>query len=230
MIFKTLLSNFLALFFPDLCVVCREPLLEGETFLCLHCALKLPKTAYRSYVNNLSFDRFLGKIPLEKVNSYLYYSKGGIGQKLVADIKYKGNVSLGKWMGECMAKDVLSSGFFDGIDFIVPVPLHPKRLKQRGYNQSEIIAEGISFVTDIPLDTKNLFRKKATATQTKRGIYERWRNTLDIFDLHDRELFAGKHILIIDDVLTTGSTLEAAAHCILESKGSKVSILTLAVA
>jgi ComF family protein len=129
-----------------------------------------------------------------------------------------------------MAKDILSPGFFDGIDFIVPVPLHPKRLKQRGYNQSEIIAEGISSVTDIPLEAKNIFRVKATATQTKKGIYERWQNTLDVFDLHDRELFGGKHILIIDDVLTTGSTLEAAAHCILASEGAKVSILTLAIA
>jgi ComF family protein len=228
--FKTLLSGFINLFFPDLCVVCREPLLEGEAFLCLHCALKLPKTAYLSHVNNLSSDRFLGKIPLEKVYSYLYYNKGGIGQKLVADIKYRGNVSLGKWMGEYLAKDIQASGFFADIDFLVPVPLHSKRLKQRGYNQSEIIAMGISSLTHIPLETKNLFRKKATATQTKKGIYERWRNTLDIFDVHDSEMFDGKHILIIDDVLTTGSTLEAVAHCILESKGSKVSILTLAIA
>jgi ComF family protein len=225
-----LLTSFLSLFYPNLCVICREPLIEGEEFFCMSCLLNLPKTNFHLSRDNSAFDRFLGKISLERATSYLYYSKGGMGQKLIANIKYQGNIYLGKWIGRYLAKDLLASGFFEGIDYLIPVPLHRKKLKKRGFNQSEIIAQGISSVTHIPLETKNLYRVKANITQTRKSVYERWQNTTGIFRIKDKQLFTGKHVLLIDDVLTTGSTLDACAICLLDTPNIRISLLTITIA
>jgi ComF family protein len=229
-ILTTLTKSFLSLFYPKLCVTCGEPLVEGEGFFCLHCFLNLPKTNYHLTQDNLALDRFLGKVPVEKAASFLYYNKAGMGQKLVAEIKYRGNIYLGKWFGQYMAKDFQRSGFFEGIDYLVPVPLHPQKYKKRGFNQSEIIAQGITDITHTPLETRNLYRTKANVSQTRKGVYDRWLNTAGNFKIKDKQLFAGKHVLLIDDVLTTGSTLEACIICLLETSDIKISLLTIAIA
>jgi ComF family protein len=226
---QNLWNSFLSLFYPALCTICREPLMEGEEFFCLSCFLHLPKTRYLSHTSNPAVDRFRGKIPLERANAYLYYSKGGKGQKLIAAIKYQGNIRLGRKIGADLAREFSASGFFDGIDYLVPVPLHDKKRKKRGFNQSEIIAQGISSITGIPLETKNLYRAKVNVTQTKKTIYERWKNTAGIFQLKDKQLFIKKHILLIDDVLTTGATLEACAIRLLDTPDIQISILTIAI-
>ncbi|MDR2692006.1 MAG: ComF family protein, partial [Dysgonamonadaceae bacterium] len=212
-----------------LCVTCGEPLVAGENYFCLECFLKLPKTNYHLIPDNRTTDRFAGKIPVAKGASYLYYSKGGISQKLIAEIKYRDNRNLGEWMGVLLAKDWLPGGFFHGIDCLVPVPLHPSKEKKRGFNQSEMIASGISQITGIRIDTKNIIRKKANETQTKKGRFERWKNTKDLFEAKNIDFFNSKHVLIIDDVLTTGSTLEAVARSILKATNVKISLLSLAI-
>jgi ComF family protein len=191
--------------------------------------LKLPRTNYHLTPENHTVERLAGKISLEKASSYFYYNKGGVAQKLVAEIKYKGNWNLGEWIGCYLAKDMISSGFFQGIDYLVPVPLHRSKEKKRGFNQAEKIALGIAQVTKIPLETTNIFRIKANTSQTTKGIFNRWKNTRNLFHLKDSELFNKKHILLIDDVLTTGSTLEAVAQGLLKSPEVKISILTLAI-
>ena len=226
---KTLLANFISLIYPELCVVCGEPLIENEKFFCFACYLKLPRTNYHLIPENQAIERLSGKISLEKASSYFYYSKGGIAQKLVAEIKYRGNSNLGEWIGAYIAKDMVSSGFFQGIDYLVPVPLHRSKEKKRGFNQAEKIAEGIAQVTKIPLEINNVFREKANTSQTRKGIFDRWKNTLNLFNLKNPELFEEKHILLIDDVLTTGSTMEALAHSLMKSQGVKISILTLTI-
>jgi len=226
---KTLLANFISLIYPELCVICGEPLIENEKFFCFACYLKLPRTNYHLIPVNQAIERLAGKISLEKASSYFYYSKGGIAQKLVAEIKYRGNSNLGEWIGAYIAKDMISSEFFQGIDYLVPVPLHRSKEKKRGFNQAEKIAEGIAQVTKIPLEINNVFREKANTSQTRKGVFDRWKNTLNLFNLKNPELFKEKHILLIDDVLTTGSTMEALAQSLMKSQGVKISILTLAI-
>jgi ComF family protein len=204
--------------------------MTGENYFCLECFLKLPKTNYHLNPDNRATDRFAGKIPVVKGASYLYYNKEGIGQKIIAEIKYKDNSSLGEWMGDMLAKDWFPSGFFSDIDYLVPVPLHPSKKRKRGFNQAEMIALGISYIAGIQVDNKNVFRKKANTTQTKKSLFERWKNTKDLFEVKNLDFFKDKHVLIVDDVLTTGSTLEAVAQCILKAKGVKISFLSLAIA
>ena len=226
---KTLLANFASLVYPELCIICGEPLIENEKFFCYACFLKLPKTNYHLIPENQAIERFAGKVSLIKASSFFYYSKGGIAQKLIAEIKYKGNSNLGEWIGTYIAKDMISSDFFQGIDYLVPVPLHRSKEKKRGFNQAEIIAKGIAQITKIPLNKSNVFREKSNTSQTRKGVFDRWKNTQNLFQAKDYELFKEKHILIIDDVLTTGSTIEALAQSLLKSPEVKISILTLAI-
>jgi ComF family protein len=223
-------KSFFSIFYPSLCSGCSEVLIENENFLCLKCLLELPKTNYHLIENNPAYDRFAGKIPVQKASSYLYYNKNGLAQKLIVAFKYHRNIYLGEWISSYLTEDMLPSGFFEGIDFIVPVPLHKKKRKQRGFNQSEILGKGISAITGISMETKNLYREKANVSQTRKGIFERWKNTQGIFNIRNAGLFEDKHILLVDDVLTTGATLEACAQALLKCKNIKISILTLAIA
>ena len=171
-----------------------------------------------------------GKFPLAKATSYLYYNKDGLGEKLTVSLKYRGNIYVGKWIAAYLSTELIKSDFFDSIDVIIPVPLHPGKYKSRGFNQAEIIAEKISEITKIPINTTLLYREKANISQTTKNAYERWVNTLKIFNIKDTETLKGKHILLIDDVLTTGATIEACARALLKTDNVQVSIFTLAIA
>ncbi|MDR1372442.1 MAG: ComF family protein [Dysgonamonadaceae bacterium] len=227
---NSLFNNIISLFYPKVCAVCKERLMGKEEFLCLHCFSDLPKTNYHLIASNPAAERFYGKIPIQKACAYLYYNKGGMAQKIVEEIKYHGNRKLGICCGGMIAKDLIDSTFFSEIDLLVPVPLHPGKKKKRGFNQTEIIAKGISEITKIPVDTRNIRRTRANESQTTKNIFERYRNTVNLFELTDSHAMENKHILLIDDVLTSGSTLEAVARAVLHVKGLKVSILTLALA
>lgn len=221
---------FLSLFFPRCCIVCGNPLAKGEVYLCAHCNMNLPRTDLHKQKDNAVEQLFWGKIPLERATAFFYYRKGSNYRQILHRLKYRGEKEIGEVMGRCMATELLPYDFFSDIDVIIPVPLHPKKQRARGYNQSEWIARGISGISGISVDTTSVSREKNTATQTRKTVFERWENVNQTFTLHLPERFAHKHLLIIDDVLTTGATTVACASAFEGVEGVRISVLTLAVA
>lgn len=227
---KDWLGSFLTLLFPRCCVVCGGPLAKGEECICTMCNIDLPRTNYHLQKDNPVERLFWGKIPLERATSFFFYRKGSDFRQILHQLKYGGQKSIGAIMGRYMAAELMESGFFEGIDMIVPVPLHKKKEQIRGYNQSEWIARGIVAVTGLPVNKEFVIRRKNTETQTHKSVFQRWENVEGTFELHHPESLVGKHILIVDDVLTTGSTTVACASCLTGVEGIRISILTLAVA
>ena len=227
---KNPFADLLNLIYPNLCFVCGETLMKNESHVCLACLNNLPRTNYHLTPDNPVEKRFWGKVPIFRGTSFFFFQKGSPFQKLLHELKYKGNKEIGEIMGKYAAVELLNSPDFCSVDFIIPIPLHPNKLAKRGYNQSEWIGKGLSRILDKPQDTNTLKRIKDTATQTKKSVFERFENTAGIFELTDTKHLEGKHLLLIDDVLTTGSTLEAAINTLLRIPNIKISIFTLAVA
>lgn len=227
---KTYFLSFIHLFFPRQCVVCGASLQEGEEGICLKCNMDMPRTNFHTTEDNPVERMFWGKMPLERATSYFYYHKGSDFRRILHQLKYGGRKDIGVVMGRFVAAELTATDFFHDIDVIVPVPLHPRKQKMRGYNQSECIAYGVAAVTGVPIDTASVVRSKHTDTQTRKSAYERWENVDNIFYLRRPESFRGKHVLIVDDVLTTGATTTACADAFRVVEGVRVSVLTLAVA
>lgn len=230
LLIKDWLYSFISLLFPRCCVVCGRPLAKGEECICAMCNINLPRTNYHLQKDNQVEQLFWGKIPLERATSFFFYRKGSDFRQILHQLKYGGQKEIGAIMGRYMASELSASGFFEGIDVIVPVPLHKRKQRIRGYNQSEWIARGISVVTGIRVDTEVIVRRKHTETQTRKSTFERWENVDGIFELHHAESLKGKHLLVVDDVLTTGATTVACASRLMEIEGVRISVLTLAVA
>jgi len=227
---KVFFGELLNLFYPNLCMVCSENLVRGEQHLCLRCIGALPRTDFHHQRDNAVEKRFWGKVDVFRASSFFYFHKGSPFQKLIHALKYRGNRELGETLGKYAAADLLEDADFCSVDVVIPVPLHPNKERKRGYNQSEYIARGVAAIFNKPLSTDNLFRAIENPTQTKKTVYERFLNTEGIFALKNPGAFENRHVLIVDDVLTTGSTLEACACAFKNVKGVKVSLFTLAVA
>jgi ComF family protein len=218
------------LVFPDVCIACGEKLRIQENYLCLKCLHDLPRTRFHLVRNNKAEQMFWGKIPVEKAVSFFYYRKGSRFQKIIHHIKYKGLKEAGLELGRQFGFELAESKRFVSVDLLIPVPLHPQKRKKRGFNQSEWIARGLSLALNKPVSTGNVQRTLFTESQTMKTRYERWQNVAHIFKVQDPEPFMDKHILLVDDVLTTGATLEACALALVEIPGIKISIATLGFA
>ena len=228
---NTWFHSFWSLLFPRCCVVCGSPLSRGEECLCTCCNINLPRTGFHLRKDNPVECLFWGRIPgLKRASSFLFYRKGSDFRRILHLLKYGGYKEVGEVMGSYMSAELSSGEFFDGVDMIIPVPLHRKKQKLRGYNQSEWIARGIASVTGIPLCAECMIREKNTETQTRKSTFERWENVEGIFRLCDTVHFEGKHVLLVDDVLTTGATTVACASAFAGVSGIRISVLTLAVA
>lgn len=224
-----MLNDFFNLIFPKICFACNGVLLKQEEVICTSCQFSLPKTNYHLDEDNPLTKIFWGRVDVKNVAAYYYFKKGGRVQNLLHQLKYKGAKQVGECIGELYGFDLQKSNWIETVDYIIPVPLHSKKLKKRGYNQSEYFARGLSKSTNKSLETTILYRKKHSETQTKKSRFNRWENVSEIFDVKNTEKLEGKHILLVDDVITTGATLEASVKVLLKVN-CRVSIVTIASA
>lgn len=223
-----LLKDLFHLFYPKLCVVCEDNLVANETTICTLCRHDLPLTNFTDYRENKVTQTFYGRILIEKAFSLLFYRKKGSTQKLIHDLKYKGNEEIGIFFGDWLGEILKENNEFKNIDYIIPVPLHPKKLKERGYNQVTKFGRTLSKHLEVEYLEDYLIRISSTKTQTFKARLERFNNIETKFLLTNPSFFDNKSILLIDDVITTGATLEACAKEFLKSKNCTVSILTMA--
>ena len=227
---RNIFQNLISLFYPEICPACGNLLHTDEKTVCLSCHFLLPKTGYETMADNPVARMFWGRTHLHAVSACYFFAKQGRVQHLIHELKYKRNREAGLFLGREMAVEIAKAPLFAGIDFIVPVPLHPKKIKLRGYNQSEVLAQGMNELLKVIVSTDNLVRAVATSTQTKKSREARWKNVKDIFVLRQPDRFVGKHILLIDDVITTGSTIEACVHALEKADGIKITVASAAFA
>ena len=221
-------ARLLDLISPRLCVVCGSRLAVTEETLCSKCYLHLPRTDFgHDLYENVMAKLFWGQMAIEKATALFYYEPHAETAQILYEMKYKNHPEIGVVMGRMMAKELMRSGLFEGIDAIVPVPLARKRERQRGYNQSLELARGVSEVTGLPIANKVVRRTKFVGSQTQRGRWERNENVEDVFELVDSDSISGKHLLLIDDVVTTGATIIACAQEMRKASNVKFSVLAL---
>ncbi|WP_324674018.1 ComF family protein [Hymenobacter sp. GOD-10R] len=232
MLLRRALSDFVGLIFPQVCLACEEPLARGEEHLCTLCRAQLPYTDYHKLPanDNPLARRFWGKLPMRHALSYVRFLRRGRVQHLLHQLKYQGQrdigIMLGRWYGAELTECSLAADF----DLIVPVPLHPRKLAKRGYNQSDTFAEGLSLGMTVPWSATALCRTEHTDSQTRKNRTERWQNVAEVFEVAEPLSVLGKRILVVDDVLTTGATLEACAAALLAAGAAEVSVATIACA
>lgn len=225
-----LLDSFLSLFYPRLCLACGQGLPAGKSVICVTCQYHLPKTKFHLENENPFAEHFWGRVNIESCGALYHFSKGGKTQQLIHNLKYKGKKEIGIQLGKLYGRQLKESAYFKEIDCIVPVPLHPRKEFKRGFNQSDQFAIGLSQSMEIPWYKKALKRTGETDTQTQKSRMERFENVSQAFDVRNPKLLTGKHVLIVDDVMTTGATLEACATKVLQLEEVKVSFATIAIA
>lgn len=222
-----ILGDIAAFMFPNRCHVCDQLISNTEKFVCKNCLNALPRTLYHRMAFNPMEQRFAGSIKYERATAAFLYSQKSEIATIIHDFKYRGYYDLATYMGRLIASELYTSGFFSDIDLLTPIPIHFTKRIRRGYNQTEYLAKGISQITNIPVST-NLIASRHHKSQTAKDLYQRWINTKDTFAVKHTSQFTGKHILIIDDVCTTGATIIAAAEALSQVPNIKISILTLA--
>ncbi len=227
---KNIFRSTLHLFYPHICTGCGSDLLEEDHLLCVKCIHHLPHTNFAALANNPVEKYFWGRITLQAAYSQFYFSKEFLVQQLIHQLKYKGDTGIGAYLGEIMGKTLLEAKRFHSIDALIPLPLYADKEHKRGYNQAAIICDGISSVINKPVLNGAVTRRYATETQTRKQRTERWENVKESFIVYNERELAGKHLLLVDDVVTTGATLEACGNVLLTVPGVKLSIATLAYA
>ena len=218
-----MLRDFISLIFPNTCLNCRQSLLSEEKYLCTSCKIDLPLTNDHLNPQNELFQKFAFEPKIKSASAFLYLQKGGVSQKLLYEIKYRGKsdlaTSLGNWYGEII--EALS------VDFILPVPLHKSKLKKRGFNQSEKIAEGLNLFLQSEIKINLIQRIKITGTQTRKSKIDRWKNMINVFSETFEDL-EGKSVLVVDDVITTGATIGMLCQRLSEANVAAIHLLSIA--
>ena len=221
-------DDVISLLLPRICHGCGNQLLRNEKVICTGCYVLIPKTNFHLSPENPVEKLFWGRCVIERAAAFSYYTRDSRIRRMIHHLKYRGASEIGTELGRIYGNSLKNSDFLKGIDLIIPVPLHPSKKRQRGYNQSDLISMGISDASGIPVGTDILKRTTVTGTQTRKSRYDRWTNVNDIFRVTCPQRLEGKHVLIVDDVITTGSTIEACANEILKEENTKVSVAALA--
>ncbi|SOD20354.1 ComF family protein [Pedobacter xixiisoli] len=227
---KRYTEDLINLLFPELCNGCGKLLYHGEKDICTKCLYDLPFTDFHLYEDNLVAKQLWGRLPVNAAMAMLYFKKGTKVQNLIHGLKYAGKTDIGITLGKLLANKLSKSDAYADIDIVIPVPLHQKKLRLRGYNQSEYIAKGLAEELEISVSTKHLLRNKSTESQTKKARYTRYENMQDVFNVKNAYDLLDKHILLVDDVITTGATLEACGNVLLNHGIKKLSIAAIAFA
>lgn len=224
---KKLGIGLLHLIYPRTCAACGNILLNNEKVLCLSCYAELPRTRFHNNPENEVARIFWGRVLLSNVTSFIFFNKDSNYRKILHELKYNDQRQVGQEMGRLFGLELRDTAFSQA-DLIIPVPLHPSKQRKRGYNQSELIADGVSQVLNIPVRNNVITRKKKTSTQTRRNRFDRWLNVKDTFQVQDVAALNNKHILLVDDVITTGATIESCAGSIIAACNVAVSVISLA--
>lgn len=227
---KKAFQDLIGLLFPALCCGCGVEIYYGESYLCSKCLFTIPYTDYHLYSDNKVAKQFWGRIPFNAAMALLYFKKGGKVQNIIHNLKYKNQQGLGPKLGVMIAERLKDAPNYMDIDLIIPVPLHKKKKRSRGYNQSELIANGIAAELNILMNSNTLIRTTTTDTQTKKGRYMRFENMKTVFSVKNKENLTDKHVLLVDDVITTGATIEACAIELHKCGIKKLSIVAAAFA
>lgn len=216
--------------FPRVCAMCGCSLTRGEDVLCLHCRSSLPETRMHLMSPNSMEEKLFGTVPFERATAYCHYDKGAPYARLVQYAKYRGRPAIMCWLARRYAMELRADGFFDGIDAVMPVPMHFLKRMRRGYNQAEWVARGVADATGLPV-VDNLRAVRGHATQTRRGSYARWENSRELYKTVRPGEIDGLHLLIVDDVVTTGATIIACGECVRQASPTvRLSALTIASA
>ena len=223
-----MLEALFNLIFPKICYACGDAISGSVQHICLSCRGDLAKIDTQDFTNNKIQQLFWGRLELEKASSYLKFEQYGKTQRLLHALKYKGVKEVGITLGELAAIELMEKGFFHEIDLLLPIPIHRIKNKKRGYNQSHYIAEGIANISNIPIDKTSLFKNVNTKSQTKKNRFERFENVTRTFELVQPRQLENKHVLLIDDVVTTGATIEACGNTLRNINGIRLSLLTIA--
>jgi ComF family protein len=221
---STYTKDFLHLFFPHYCEGCGSDVLEESQLLCLQCHAKLPETGFFKLPGNPVEKTFYGRLKIESSGAAYYFTKDSLMQHLITELKYHGKKEIGEYLGRMSGHHLKQTDRFDSIDCIVPLPLNPKKQQKRGYNQAAAIAEGISAIIEKPVILDAVERRLFTETQTKKDRVHRWQTMQEVFAVKDASILENKHVLLVDDIVTTGATLEACGAEMLKVPGLKLSI------
>ncbi|NOR27469.1 MAG: ComF family protein [Lutibacter sp.] len=222
------LKDIFNIFFPEVCLCCHEHLTSNELTVCLICRHDLPLTNFSTEKDNLVEKSFYGRIPIENATALFYFLKKGKVQQLIHELKYNKQQQVGTFTGNWLGTEIAESNRFKNIDYIIPVPLHKKKLKTRGYNQVTTFGESLAQKLTTEYNTDFLIKVSSTKTQTKKIRLDRWKNVQELFIVQNKSALENKHILIIDDIITTGATLEACCNAFSNIKGLKISIACMA--
>jgi ComF family protein len=227
---RNALLDVAGLFLPRCCSGCDRPLMHAEQALCLHCSEDMPRTRFHDDEHNSVEQLFFGKLQLHAASAFLRFTRDGMVQHMLHNLKYQGDREVGLELGRRMARELSTSRRFADVDAVLAVPLHPRKERQRGYNQAQVLVDGMREVWPMRDMGDELGRAVRTTSQTRRGRMERWTNVQDAFRLLDPEAFTGSHVMIVDDVITTGATIEACARALQQSPDIRISVFACACA